>query len=940
MKDGRDIYVGPEDTLTDVRKYLEQVPTLVRSVTLIFDRHTLLRNPTDWRNLHAFARNQGKDVLIISPDPQTRAMAKAAKFRVVDSFEASATSRPGTPPTHPARRGTLNRGKPAPPVQRTFHRHSAGERQEPPASRRAGESAAQPARPTPMSEKRPSQPLFTNHNSYTDEIITDQLGGTGSASPHTPQHESNIPYQQPYEYRLEDEPYIRPLSREELEEEPDMLVEDFHLTEGLRQAAREASRPPSSPLPDISVAPLPRSDEPIDLTLTPDSDDPFAFLDDAPSPSRAEQRAEVFVDNTDTGEIPISDVSEWPTEILDAEEVHEQADELSDSTPDEVIEVDPPARSWQAAFLNNNDDEVVPRVHGVVPRSSRSGYIRPHPSSELPERESPPAQPAYPASSARPSQPMQQGDAPRVSKSLQPSGGERASATASQASGGRAGTGSLGTKGGQTPQPMELSSAAQKAPSSPRSTSSSSTMRGKTTKVKPGQQPKAGQRVGTKVGGPATRARGRVAHKTPQASRSTILLVAILILILLLVALLGYFVPSASVTVTVTARDFSASNLKLLATTAKTTVQGGSRTGTVAAIQLAQTFPTSGQALMGTGTATGTVPIGTAKATGNLTFTNNGNKYLTIPTGTVVQTASGIQFVTTAQATANTTNSPVGNTVSIPIEAQQSGEVGNVPPQSITVIPTSSLNTIAQFNNVDVNTIKISVTNPDATSGGGAGTATVVTQNDLTRVENTLRAQLQGAVDSWIKQQVHDGDIAGTPTVTTRVVDAPPVNQMEQSGTFKMGLFLDVKLLVVRSLALQQAAQALLDSKLQATPAYRGQYEVVVTAQYPIQLSQVKKTSDTPTALTLTFNATGKIIPRLSVNQIRSLISTRSKSDAVSILQGLPGVQKVSIQLSPAFMPWLPWGQRIQVTFVPGTPPAMQPTTTPTPQATGTPKTK
>ncbi len=943
MKDGRDIYIGPEDTLTDVRRHLEQVPTLVRNVTLIFDRHTLLRNPTDWRNLHAHARNQGKDVLIISSDPQTRAMARAAKFRVVDSSESSAASHAGANAanTHPARRPT-NKSKAAAPPQRILHRNPATNRQdEMHAEQPPTTNAAYRSSPTP--EKRPSQPLFNDYKAHKDEIMADKL--RESVSYRSSMRDDDTAYKQPYDFRVEEEARIRPLSQQELEEEPDMLVEDYNLTENLRQAAREAAEAAvqeprnsrhsnSKPL----VEPISQSQEFIDLSLTPDSDDPFSFLDDRPTPSKAEQRAAVFVDNMDTSEHAIQDISELPTEVLDTDEFREDADDLSDR--DEIIEVDPPARSWQASFLTNDALDEMSRVHGVVPRSSRSGHIMPRSSRELLEREREP-------------QPSLEERSSRISKSLNMASEvaqqQPASAVVPPSSTKRPTTGRMGA-GGQSgqiaPQPMQLAPASQKLPPAQRQPALSKPA----PKGKQSQQRKQSKTTGrgraTIVGTRSRQARsGRATRKGPQETRSAVILIAIAILILLLVGLLGFIVPSASVTITLSARNFSASNLKLLATTDHTP----SQTGVVTAVQLTQTFPTSGSALTGTGTATGTTPIGTAPAKGTVTITNNGNTFMIIPSGTVVQTVSGIQFMTTAQAPLNIAGSIPGNTVPVPVTAQQLGEAGNVPAGSITVIPASSLSMIARANNIDATKINISVTNPDKTSGGGAGTATVVTQLDINKEANVLRMQLQRIVNSWIKQQVHDGDVAGTPVVTEKIVDAPPVNQTEASGSFKMGLFLDVKQLVVRSTALQRAAQSLLNNKLQSSSIYKGNYEVVTSAKYPVQFSQMKTTENTGNtrnsniSLTLTFNAAGKIVPKLSVNQVRELIGTKTKSDAQTILSNMQDVQSVSIHTWPTFLSWLPWGQRIQVIYVPGTPPATKPGpagATPTPHATTTPTTK
>ncbi len=117
MTDELTIYISPEDDLTNVRERLERITT--RRVTLVIPAQTQLRSHVAWKLLHARARELGKDVLIISSDPQIRSVAQAVKFRVAHSLESPPTgkSRTGGRPTRsdPGSKG----GKIASAVQRT-----------------------------------------------------------------------------------------------------------------------------------------------------------------------------------------------------------------------------------------------------------------------------------------------------------------------------------------------------------------------------------------------------------------------------------------------------------------------------------------------------------------------------------------------------------------------------------------------------------------------------------------------------------------------------------------------------------------------------------------------------------------------------------------------------------------------------------------------------
>src|SRR5579883_2209748 len=86
MSDEQTIYISPEDDLTTVRERLEKISS--RHVTLVIPSQTQLRSHVAWKLLYARARELGKEVLIVSSDPQVRAVAHAVKFAVAYSLES------------------------------------------------------------------------------------------------------------------------------------------------------------------------------------------------------------------------------------------------------------------------------------------------------------------------------------------------------------------------------------------------------------------------------------------------------------------------------------------------------------------------------------------------------------------------------------------------------------------------------------------------------------------------------------------------------------------------------------------------------------------------------------------------------------------------------------------------------------------------------------
>lgn len=105
------IYLIPEDDLTSVRERLER--TEARRIILVIPPQTQLRSHVGWRRIHARMRELGKDLMVVSPDRQVRAVARASGFHVAESQVASSGNRPppdSIEPRKAARSRISNRG--------------------------------------------------------------------------------------------------------------------------------------------------------------------------------------------------------------------------------------------------------------------------------------------------------------------------------------------------------------------------------------------------------------------------------------------------------------------------------------------------------------------------------------------------------------------------------------------------------------------------------------------------------------------------------------------------------------------------------------------------------------------------------------------------------------------------------------------------------------
>src|SRR6185437_5864939 len=128
-------------------------------------------------------------------------------------------------------------------------------------------------------------------------------------------------------------------------------------------------------------------------------------------------------------------------------------------------------------------------------------------------------------------------------------------------------------------------------------------------------------------------------RSTRRNNRGLSIFFGILVLLLVVVGLLFYFVPTATVTISLQAQNYS--QTVQLNASAQPQV---SSANAVQAQALEHDFSASGQ-----GTASGQTRVGDTQAQGLVTFTNNGTTDVTIPTGTIIATQSGIPFATSAE---------------------------------------------------------------------------------------------------------------------------------------------------------------------------------------------------------------------------------------------------------------------------------------------------
>jgi len=402
MSDEQMIYISPDDDLTSVRERLEGV--LSKQVTLIIPPHTQLRSHVAWKLLHARAREMGKEVLIISSDPQIRSVAQAVKFRVANSLEASQSGQVRSSSSRSSRISSVGKGKSsgASSQRSAPGKEAEGRGTDSPRSRLQRQTSRKsPDAGEKSGGKRPG----------TGETITGKVSNVIPPAFRVPDKQ----YGQPYDFRIDTAPPIQPLPPEPIEE-PDLFLEDYHQSQDIRKAA--SGEIPRQRLQEAAdaTARMPEEDAPEDESLlahrhTPlprIQDDPYEFMQDSQPPPPAEQRAAVSMEDIDTSKHAIRDISEPPIEIVEGE-IEYQGD-MGDFVIHDDSDAPPVARPSQPRDLRrsgrtgtagkelqlppelNREEDALPPIADVPTRvirqsqplqqsRPRSGPIRPAPSA-------------------------------------------------------------------------------------------------------------------------------------------------------------------------------------------------------------------------------------------------------------------------------------------------------------------------------------------------------------------------------------------------------------------------------------------------------------------------------------------------------------------------------------------------------------------------------
>jgi len=381
--------------------------------------------------------------------------------------------------------------------------------------------------------------------------------------------------------------------------------------------------------------------------------------------------------------------------------------------------------------------------------------------------------------------------------------------------------------------------------------------------------------------------RPRRLEQAPPAPRFGLLSLVAGLCLVSLVAFVAYFVlPAATITVTPASAplaldapvivDQSISSVDLAA-------------GKIPAHVVAQEVD-------GTATvsATGQRDVPNQPARGLVTLTNLTDQPLTVPQSTVLL-GGKVAFFTTQDALLSPTikiaDTPISGAASVPIQAADPGEEGNVPVGAITAVqgPLAS---------------KVSVVNRSGTSGGSKKKSTYLSSDDQAKAKKALLDELrQQALDKIQGQIARNETFLPNPSsVSEGAVEELTYEESPEQVTGQTRLHIKV---LVRGLTFQGDDVNQVVAQAMETAAQR-QAAGSRLSDAPLTVEPPAVVANDGASVRLQVHATGRTATSLDTSALAGKVRGMSPSAARSTLLGMPGVGQADVQLWPAWVTKVP----------------------------------
>lgn len=277
-------------------------------------------------------------------------------------------------------------------------------------------------------------------------------------------------------------------------------------------------------------------------------------------------------------------------------------------------------------------------------------------------------------------------------------------------------------------------------------------------------------------------------------------------------------------------------------------------------------------------TTTGTGHQDAKQAQGTVTFYNGQFASVTIAAGTILTGASGIQVITDQDALLPAGNPPTYGQASVSAHALVSGTRGNIPAYDINQVCCA---------------VSVLATNTQPLTGGqNERDFQTVAPADINTVATALKTTLAQSVSGAFQGQVRNGEAVVTPICTPTVSsDHQPGQEARQ---VQVTASETCSAVAYDKDALQAQATALLSTQAATKPGTG--YSLVGDVQVTVKQATVTQHNK---PVVLSFNALGIWVYAVNgaeQQHLKSLITGKTKQEALQLLASLPGIEQASIR--------------------------------------------
>lgn len=265
----------------------------------------------------------------------------------------------------------------------------------------------------------------------------------------------------------------------------------------------------------------------------------------------------------------------------------------------------------------------------------------------------------------------------------------------------------------------------------------------------------------------------------------------------------------------------------------------------------------------GTIATSGSRQKASAKAQGQVTFSNLTSQEVVIRRGTIVNTSTGtpVQFETLNQVTVP---AGFGQKVDVSVEAVEPGFDGNVLPNTV--------NTVS-----GVARLRVSVTNRNGMFGGGSQLVPIVSQSDRDALLEATKLAIESKALGVLQAELEPGEWMPPDSVQTFVI-AQAFTHFNDEETNELGL--NLRILARGAVIQEEQFDQVVLSALQSNVPERGQ---LVAETLAFQRNPGGTNAGNTTSFSV--NARGDYVIPVDPAEVRTLVAGKQPTDAVELLQ-------------------------------------------------------